>query len=193
MKIFYINRYLKFLIYLFFYNSVTRNGTKDKNSMRRQCSKEEEEVQSYSEWKVFLLWMKMSSWKLFRRFHKSVIYILPVGPFPEEMLSSLVSPQLSFLQALITFGEAFFIGMSIKVLPVIEYKEIGCKTRLHHKTGQLQLFLPGKTCLLYTNNVKGSFFCFEKPYIIITMHICNFYIIWSQNNAYRAFWICAQH
>ena len=87
--------------------------------------------------------MKLSSWKQFRRFHRSVVYILPVGPFPEEMLSSLVSPQLSFLQALVTFGEAFFIGMSIKVLPVIEYKEIGCTTRLHHKTGQLQLFLPG--------------------------------------------------
>ena len=105
---------------------------------------ENEEVQSYSEWKVFLSMLKLSSWKHFRRFRKSVIYILPVGPFPDEMLSGLVSPQLTFLQALVNFGEAFFHGMSIKILPVIEYKEIGCKTRIHHKTGQLQLLLPGK-------------------------------------------------
>jgi len=119
-----------------------RNGANERNDVRRQCSREEEEVQSYSEWKVFISWMKLSSWKNFKRLRKSVVYILPVGPFPEEMLSSLVSPQLTFLQALVSFGEAFFMGISLKVLPVIEYKEIGCKTRFHNKTGQLQLLLP---------------------------------------------------
>lgn len=125
----------------------------DKNDIKvkRQCSKEEEEVQSYAEWKIFMSWIKLSSWRYFRRLRKSVLYILPIGPFPDGMLSSLVSPQLTFLQALITFGESFFMGMSIKPLPVIEYKEIGCTTRLHNRTGQLQLFLPGRSLsLLYS-------------------------------------------
>ena len=135
--------------------SFIRNETNERNNVRRHCSREEEEVQSYSEWKVFMSWMKLSSWKNFKRLRKSVVYILPVGPFPEEMLSSLVSPQLTFLQSLVSFGEAFFMGISLKVLPVIEYKEIGCKTRFHSKTGQLQLLLPGKETYM-SNKLKEN-------------------------------------
>ncbi len=119
------------------------NSNKSDDQLKRQCSREEEEVQSYLEWKYFISWIKLSSLKQFRRLRKSVIYILPIGPFPENMLVSLVSPQLSFLQSLVNFGEAFFPGISFKLLPEIEYEEIGCETRIHQKTGQLQLLLPG--------------------------------------------------
>ena len=131
-------------------SSSISNGKYEKSkhsSVKRQCSKEDEEIQSYAEWKVFVSWLKLTSWKHFRRFRKSVVYILPIGPFPEGLLNALVSPQLSFLQALVCFGEAFFSGISFQILPEIEFKEIGCTTRIHNKAGQLQLLLPGKVTL----------------------------------------------
>ncbi len=116
---------------------------KSDEEVKNQCSKDDGEVQSYLEWKNFMSWIKLSSLKQFRRLRKSIVYILPIGPFPENMLVSLVSPQLTFIQSLMSYCEAFFPGMTFKLLPQIEYKEIGCKTRIHRKSGQLQLLLPG--------------------------------------------------
>eukprot|EP00794_Sanderia_malayensis_P018269 gene18269-20089_t len=122
----------------------SQSSNKSHESLRRQCSttRDDEEVQSYSEWKYFMSWIKLSSLKQFRRLRKSVIYLLPIGPFPVDMLASLVSPQLGFLHSLVSFGEAFFPGMSFKLLPEVDYEATGCQTRIHQKTGQLQLLLP---------------------------------------------------
>ena len=140
-------------------HSSGKSDLKEDSDLKRQCSRHEEEVQSYAEWKNFMTWMKLSSLKNFRRLRKSTIYILPIGPFPEGILSSLVSPQLTFLQALITFGEAFFPGLCFKVLPEIEFKEIGCNTRINRKTGQLQLLLPGQLIHLLICNCGHSEYC----------------------------------
>lgn len=133
-----------------------KSDLKENNDLKRQCSRDEKEMQSYAEWKYFMTWMKLSSVKNFRRLRRSTVYILPIGPFPEGILCSLVSPQMTFLQSLTTFGEAFFPGLCFKVLPEIEFKEIGCNTRIHKKTGQLQILLPGELTLLSLNpNVKN--------------------------------------
>ena len=135
---------------------LVKKGTKVRKQFqfsKSRPSSHEEEPQSYAEWKVFMSMTRLSSWKLWRRLNKSNIYILPVGPFPDDLLSNLVSSHWTLLQTLRSFAESFFPGIDFKFLPMIEHNEFGCKTRIHKETGQLQLLISGK----YSRQISNTF------------------------------------
>lgn len=104
-----------------------------------------ERSQSYMEWKSFTSWNKLSSWSQFKRWRRQKVYILPIGPMPDCLLtSSLGNSTWNLMKILEEFVTVFFPGLCVCFLPTIEYKEILCKTRIHAKSNQLQLLLSGR-------------------------------------------------
>ena len=100
------------------------------------------EIQTYAEWKVQGCFRNLDR-RQRKRSKRKLVYILPVGPFPEALWEPIQGTEISLFQMIANFVEIFFHGMNIKIMDQILLSEVNCKHRIHPVTGKLQLLVSG--------------------------------------------------
>ena len=101
------------------------------------------EIQTYSEWKVQGCFRNLSR-RQRKRSKQRIIYILPIGPFPEATWKPVEGMETSVFQVIAKFVGIFFLGMRVKIMDQIFVTEMNCKRRIHAVTGKLQLLVSGR-------------------------------------------------
>lgn len=101
------------------------------------------EIQTYSEWKVQGCFRNLSR-RQRKRTKQRIIYILPIGPFPEAIWKPVEGMETSVFQLIANFVGIFFLGMRVKIMDQILVTEMNCKRRIHAVTGKLQLLVSGR-------------------------------------------------
>ena len=101
------------------------------------------EMQTYPEWKVQTCFRNLRRHQR-KRSQQRIIYILPIGPFPEVLWKPIVQGTISTFELIRRFVSVFFHGMTVKIMDEIAVTKINCKQRLHPVTGKLQLLVTGK-------------------------------------------------
>lgn len=101
------------------------------------------EIQTYAAWKVQSCFRNLNR-RQRKRSKRKIIYILPVGPFPEALWEPIQGTEnISLFQLIANFVGIFFHGMNIKIMDQILVTEVNCKQRIHPVTGKLQLLVSG--------------------------------------------------
>ena len=102
------------------------------------------EIQTYPEWKVQMCFRNLRKHHR-KRSRQSIIYILPVGPFPKVLRTPIERGSVSTFELIRRFVSCYFIGMTVKFLEEIAVTKVNCKQRFHPVTGKLQLLVTGQS------------------------------------------------
>ena len=98
--------------------------------------------QTVNQWKNHTTFKKYTSFKRFKRGRKHKIYFTLIGPFPDYFFShNEFSYELK--NSIKLFLEIFFPGKTVVFIGDIDHRDLHIHTRIHEKSKQLQLFLPG--------------------------------------------------
>lgn len=107
-----------------------------------------DQPQTYPQWKVQTDFRKLN-WRQRKRMRRKVIYILPIGPFPDFMEKTVKDSKYTFFEIIERFVGLYFLGMSVTILEPVGIRDLKCKTRIHHITRQEQVFIGGKVVSLF--------------------------------------------
>ena len=118
------------------------------------------EIQTYPEWKVQMCFRNLRKHHR-KRSRQSIIYILPVGPFPKVLQTPIERGSVSTFELIRRFVSCYFFGMTVKFLEEIAVTKVNCKQRFHPVTGKLQLLVTGQS-------IWG---CISHVYKLILSHI----------------------
>ena len=102
--------------------------------------------QTYPLWKVNMSFVKLD-FRQRKRLKQTTIYLLPIGPFPNNIVFSEESLGVSLFELLCKFASVFFYGMKVKLLASVNVDELNCKTRVHPKTKKKQILVGGMLSL----------------------------------------------
>lgn len=100
------------------------------------------EIQTYCEWKVQTCFRNLNRGQR-KRSKRRIIYILPIGPFPEALLEPFPEVDMTLLELIANFVGIFFQGMKAKLMDKVNFIDINCRQRIHAVTGKLQLLVSG--------------------------------------------------
>lgn len=101
------------------------------------------EIQTYCEWKVQTCFRNLNRGQR-KRTKRRIIYILPIGPFPEALLEPFPEMDMTLFELIANFVGIFFQGMKAKLVDKVNFIDINCRQRIHAVTGKLQLLVSGE-------------------------------------------------
>ena len=109
-----------------------------------------DQPQTFPEWKVQTDFRKLH-WRQMKRMRRRIIYILPIGPFPDFVNDRVNERSWTLFEIIQRFVAVFFLGMVVKVLEPVNIFDLKCKTRTHHLTKQQQVFIGGRYLYRFTH------------------------------------------
>ena len=102
-----------------------------------------EQPQTFPQWKVQTDFRRLN-WRQRKRMQQKIIYILPIGPFPDFVNTAVKGSKWTLFELIKQFVGLYFVGMAVQTLEPVDIRDLKCKTRVHHLTKQRQVLIGGK-------------------------------------------------